>query len=865
MLKRFLDLIFAGLGILIVSPIMIIIAVLAKMTSRGPVLFRQVRVGLHGLPFTIYKFRTMVVDAESMGAKISQQNDPRVTQLGHTLRITKLDELPQLFNVLKGEMSFVGPRPEVPKYVELYTDEQRQVLNVRPGIIGPAQIIGRNEEQMYDENSGDAEDFYITQIMPDKLKIDVHYAQNPSLGQDFKLLFRGISATIFGYVSPTWLQGRAGWPSLFIMDLHLIFISNFFAYSLRFDWAIPNSEMTTFLKSLPIVVGIRVLFFHLFRLYQSYYKYISIKDLIQIVKAITASTAVIVIAVFFTGLRVHSRSIFLIDWAFLMLWMAGIRVLLRLWSEKKSPKTYAPINNLLIVGAGDVGEMLVREFSKNGQQYRVVGFIDDDPDKIGSTIHGIKVYGQREDIPNVTRMLHVDEILISVSQIEPHEMRSILSYCEKAKIKHRVVPAVSDLVSGKIHLSKIREVDVSDLLGRQPLRLDLTAIEEFIANKRVLITGAGGSIGSELSLQVASHHPAELLLLDRSENYLFELENEMRENQKSNGTNIRYLIADITDAIKMEKTFSTFRPQIVFHAAAQKHVPLSESNIDEAVRNNVFGTKVLALTANRYGVDHFVQVSTDKAVNPTSVMGATKRVAEIFLQSLAEYSNTSYITVRFGNVLNSHGSVVPVFLKQIQKGGPITITDPRIERFFMSIPEAVNLILQAVTMGSSGEIYILDMGKSIRIETLAIEMIKLTGLRPHTDIKIEYTKLRPGEKLYEELVGQNEIAMATTHSMIRKIVQRHIMDFPDVHRQTEYLIKQAKDGLQEEILGTLHELLPEYQNGFDAEADGQNGKEIVRKRKAPKVAVDPEIYELLEKSEDVRKGEHKNWDVETIY
>ncbi len=865
MLKRLFDIVFSIIGIIITSPLMLFIAAVAKLTDPGPVFFSQVRVGRKGRHFTIYKFRTMTVDAPSLGAPVSRKEDPRVTSLGRLLRATKLDELPQLYNVLKGDMSFVGPRPEVPKYVMLYTDEQRQVLNVRPGIIGPAQIIGRNEEEMFSECAGDTEEHYIRNILPDKLKIDIQYAQNPRLSNDIKLLLRGIYATIIGYIGPVWLKGKTGWPNLFIFDLHLVFISNFLAFSLRFDWSIPHSEMPVFLKALPIVVTMRILFFLFFRLYQSYFKYIGIKDLLQIVKACTGSSLAIIIVVFFIDLRVHSRSIFLIDWAFLMLSMAGIRVVLRLLSEKESPASYAPVNNLLIIGAGDVGEMVARDLNKSNQPYRVVGFIDDDPAKVGTTIHGIKVYGGREDIPNVARMLRADEILIAVNNIAPHEMRSILSYCEKAKVKHRVVPAVSDLVSGRIHLAKIRDVDVSDLLGRQPLRLDLAAIDEFICGKRILITGAGGSIGSELSMQVASHNPADLLLLDRNENYLFELQTEFSEDVKYNGTNPKFVIADITDIGKIERLFSDFRPQIVFHAAAQKHVPLSEHNADEAVRNNVLGTKIMSLTAHRFSVDHFVLVSSDKAVNPTSVMGATKRIAELFMLSLSEYSSTCFITVRFGNVLNSHGSVVPLFMKLIRKGGPIVITDPRIERFFMSIPEAVNLILQAVTMGSSGEIYVLDMGKSIKIETLATEMIKLAGLRPHEDVEIKYGALRPGEKLFEELVGKNEIAMPTTHSMIKKIVQREVVDFPKLQLQAEALINITSKGSQAEILRMLKEIVPEYRSPMSPYSRTTQGDLDAQVRKAPKVVEDPIIYDLLEKSKAAPKEENSNWEWESLF
>ena len=808
MIKRTFDILFAIAGLVISAPFLLILSVAIKATSKGPVFFRQERVGRFGKPFIIYKLRTMVADASAKGPGISPRGDPRETRIGRILRLTKLDELPQLYNVLKGEMSVVGPRPEIPRMVDLYTEEQRRVLEVRPGLVGPAQIIGRDEAEMLPENLEDVESYYINYLMPEKLKIDLRYAANPRFANDLRWIWLGISATLSGLFRPFYRQKKSSWPVLFVIDMFLVISVYFLAYCLRFDWHIPGEELHNFTRSLPVVVALRALFFIYFRLYQGLYKYIGLPDLFKMAKAVTYSTLATVIVIFFIGLRVLSRSIFFIDWLFLLGAMAGVRLFLRIQSEKEPAQSYLVAKQVLVIGAGSVGEMLIREQNKNSHPYVIVGFIDDDPQKIGTALHGIEVFGNRKDIPHAAKMLRAEEIFIAISNIASEELADILSYCEKTKLKHRIVPAIADVVSGRIHLSKVRDVDVTDLLGRKRLSLDLDAIQNFITGKRILITGAGGSIGSELVRQVFAQHPRQMILLDRSENYLFELQSEL---PVSPNAELRFLLGDITDVEKMEKIFSETRPEIVFHTAAQKHVPLSEANSDEAVRNNILGSRVMARCADRYGVGHFVFVSTDKAVNPSSVMGATKRVAELFFQAFAPYSNTRFITVRFGNVLGSHGSVVPLFMKQIQAGGPVTLTDKRIERFFMSIPEAVNLILQAVTIGESGEIYILNMGQMVRIEKLAADMIKRSGLRPYTDIEIKQVGLRPGEKLYEELVGEEESCLSTSHKLISRIVPKQIYPLPELAPRIDQLVEQSLLHSADAVRRALSDLVPEYQ------------------------------------------------------
>ena len=808
MTKRIFDVVFSLLGLILALPFIAVAAILIKTTSKGPAFFRQKRVGRNGKPFTLYKLRTMMVDAPKRGPGVSPRNDPRETWVGHVLRMAKLDELPQLYNILKGEMSVVGPRPEIPRMVALYTQEQRKVLSVRPGLVGPAQIIGRNEADMLPDNLEDVESYYINHLLPEKLKIDLDYAATSNLATDLHLIWRSFSATMGGLLHSYYQQKRASWPLLFIIDMVLVLFCYVLAYLIRFDWAIPPSEWSNFYHGLPLMLVVCAIFFIFTRLYQSLYQYMGFPDIFRVAKACTYATIALVIFTYFLGWRQISRSVFLIEWLLMIGAMSSVRVFLRLQSEKKPPKDYTLAKRVLVVGAGDIGSLLIREQHKNGHSYHIVGFIDDDPQKIGTDLHGVRIYGDRKLIPDMAKALNVEEIYIAIDNITPEDLNDVLVYIDQTKLKHRVVPAISDLVSGRVHLSKMREVDASDLIGRRLLKLDLAAINKSLTNKRILITGAGGSIGSELARQIVTYRPKELVLLDRSENYLFEVQCELDEIPHSNA---HFILGDITDEEKMEKLFAVYKPEIVFHTAAQKHVPLSEGNPDEAIRNNILGSRIVARCADRFGTNHFVFVSTDKAVNPVSVMGATKRVVELFFQAFAPYSNTRFITVRFGNVLNSHGSVVPLFLKQIQNGGPVTITDKQIERFFMTIPEAVNLILQAVTFGETGEIYVLNMGQRVRIEQLAVDLIRQAGYRPYADIEIKVVGLRPGEKLYEELVGEGESCSPTLHKMINRIVPKQVHSLNDFAPRVDQLIDKCLHNDAESLRQALVELVPEYQ------------------------------------------------------
>jgi len=814
-MKRLFDIIFSLAGIIIAFPILLICAILIKLSSKGAVFFRQQRIGKGGKTFKIYKFRTMLSNAESAGPKITAKNDTRITPVGNILRWSKLDELPQLINVLIGNMSLVGPRPEVPEIVKYYTEDQKKVLSVKPGIIGANQILARNESDLYPPGIEDTESYYIKHILPEKLNVDLDYVKKSSFWYDMKILLWGISVTIIGSVQAHIFM-EAKIPALILLpfDMILISLSFYLAYALRFEWNIPEIDFNIFLLSLPIILITRIAVFSMFKIYKNIWKYVGVKDLITIVKACTSSSVICVLLIFFFGLRVASRSVFIIDWYLAILFIGGLRLSLRIITEKNSIiERFEHINeirmNALIVGAGDVGEMVLRELGRNKTyKYNVVGFIDDDPQKFGKTIHGVKVIGSRRDIPHLAKPFRVDEIFLAIPKLTAAEIKSIVDYCKEAGIKSRMVPSVIDSINGSIHLQKIRDIEISDFLGREAVKLDFAAIHKFILNKRILITGAGGSIGSELCRQIAEYNPANMTLVDRNENYLYEIQCELVANFKT--LPMAFKIADITVKTKMEKIFDSIRPEIIFHAEAQKHVPLIESNPDEAVMNNILGSQILAKLANKYKTDYFVMISTDKAVYPTSVVGATKRIAELYIQSFSQISHTRFITVRFGNVVNSNGSVIPLFMKQIERGGPVTITHPAIERFFMSIPEVVQLVLQAVTMGGNGEIFVLDMGEPVKILDLAIELIKRAGLTPNKDINIEFTGLRPGEKLYEELIGCGEEVVLTSHQRLNVLRYNNVVKINKFNRQIDVLVRLARNMEYEKIKEKLQELVPEY-------------------------------------------------------
>ncbi|MCG3139075.1 MAG: UDP-N-acetyl-alpha-D-glucosamine C6 dehydratase [Phycisphaerae bacterium] len=578
-------------------------------------------------------------------------------------------------------------------------------------------------------------------------------------------------------------------------------------------WFFPQYMML-----LPLFLLLKYLAFSLFHQLDISWRYFGQRDFFASVIACVLATLVAAgcVAIFHTvwgftrwGAITHfPNSVYLIDLLLSIVLFTGIRFASRYFYEQGRSSAHGP--RTLIVGAGDAGETLLREIQRQpDEKHLVVGFLDDDPGKLGRRIHGVPVLGPIAQVKSHCGRLAIEQVLIAIPSASPRRIREIIHTCEGAQVIFRIVPGLSELIEGTLTIeSQLRRVKVEDLLQRRPVQLDHHQVAAYLQNKVVMVTGAGGSIGSEMCRQIARFQPQRLVLVELCENNLFELERELRRSHPD--LPLAPYLADICDRSRMSRIFELEQPVIIAHAAAHKHVPMLEAHPGEGIKNNIIGTMTLADLAVLYNVRKFVYISTDKAVNPTSIMGCTKRIAEIYIQGLTERSRTQFITTRFGNVLGSRGSAIPIFQEQIAAGGPVTVTHPDMTRYFMTIPEAAQLVLQAGAIGRGGEIFLLEMGEPIRIVDLVKNLITLSGLIPEVDIDIVYTGLRPGEKLYEELYIEGEGLSATSHPNIR-VWQKRGEDWNAlVHRLPE-LLAQADTATTSEIKTSLSELIPEYQ------------------------------------------------------
>ncbi|HIE55222.1 MAG TPA: polysaccharide biosynthesis protein [Chromatiaceae bacterium] len=593
----------------------------------------------------------------------------------------------------------------------------------------------------------------------------------------------------------------------FLHDLAMIPLAWLGAYFFRFNLeGVPDWFWRQGLFLLLLVVPVQAAVFWLFGLYRGVWRFASLPDMIRIGKAVLVGTLLLTLAIWLIwDFRGVPRSVPVLYALLLMILLSVPRMVYRFIKDQRRGRGKA--ERVLIVGAGSAGEMLARDLLRDArQEYLPVAFVDDDPSKQGRDIRGIQVMGSCDKLPELCRRLAVDLVMLAVPAAGKEQMRRIVEQVEETGLPFRTVPPLRDLMAGRVRIDQVREVQIDDLLGRDQVKLDWAAIETGLSGRSVLVTGAGGSIGSELCRQLAGLPIASLVLVENSEYNLFRIERELGELAPD--VQVIPLLVDITEPGIMERIFQRYRPQVVFHAAAYKHVPLLEQHLREAVRNNILGTRNVALAADHWGAEEFVLISTDKAVNPSNVMGATKRAAEIYCQNLNARSLTSFITVRFGNVLGSTGSVVPLFREQIERGGPVTVTHPEVERYFMTSREACQLIMQASVMGRGGEIFVLDMGKPIRIQYLAEQMIRLSGHRPGEEIGIEYTGLRPGEKLSEELFHEKEELLKTAHEKI--LLARHrIVSWEALNQALDAAEKACNRYDCRTLEGILKELVPE--------------------------------------------------------
>ena len=565
-------------------------------------------------------------------------------------------------------------------------------------------------------------------------------------------------------------------PFQFLADLTVLCGAFFLAYLLRFDFSLSEYYLENALNQLPFAVLVQFSSLFLVGAYSILWRYVSLEDIKAFLKAAIISGAVMVAFRLLLSPEVFIRwqvplSIILMDTIFAFSGLLALRVLRRFVYEISDKQRVATgrrrvkPKSTLLVGAGRIGAATVKEVAGRADAEIIVrGFVDDDRGKKGGSVGGFKVLGTTDDLARLVDELNIEQVVIAIDHAQGKDIRRILDICRAIPVKAQIVPSLNEIIHGRVNVSRIRDVQIEDLLGREPVQLDTENLRDFLDGKTVMVTGAGGSIGSELVRQLTNFAPKQILLVEQSEFALFQIERELAADKKN--PSFVPLIADVADEPRMRRIFEDFKPEVVFHAAAHKHVPLMEANPTEAIKNNVFATKLIAELAGKNGSNAFVLISTDKAVNPTSVMGASKRVAEIAVQSLRKKYKTRYISVRFGNVLGSAGSVVPIFREQILKGGPVTVTDPKMTRYFMTIPEAAQLVLQAGAFGTGGEIFILDMGEPVRILDLAEDMIRLSGLQPYEDIDIVFTGIRKGEKLFEELEITGENLLKTKHPKI---------------------------------------------------------------------------------------------------
>ncbi len=625
------------------------------------------------------------------------------------------------------------------------------------------------------------------------------------------------------------------------------------AYLVRFDAGFYDKGIAggdwfyrSFLRILPVFLILKLLIFGYLKLFRSGWQYASIRDVASILMGAWLFVLVIFLTVALTvwipkwyGLRVpvlgdfikrsYSTGVLVLDFFGTVFLVCTARLSYRLYREELRPVSSEGVRRVLVIGAGNAGENIVREIHRmRVERYRVIGFVDDDPAKRNIFIHGVPVLGTTENVREICQEREVEEILIAMPSATQKELRRVIELCSGTKLKFQSLPGVGDLIDRKMTVSQIRPVDINDLLGREQVELDTDALGRFLRDRRVLITGAGGSIGSEMCRQVCHFQPAELILVEQAETPLFDIENELRVAYPE--LPIVACICDIYERDRVGQIWDQYRPEVVIHAAAHKHVPLMERNPCEAIKNNVLGTKNVAEASCECDVAEFVLISTDKAVNPSSVMGASKRVAEMYTQSLNGHSGckTQFKAVRFGNVLGSSGSVVPTFRKQIAVGGPVTVTHQEMTRYFMTIPEASQLVLQAAATGMGGQIYLLDMGEPVKIVDLARQMITLSGFRPGEDIDIVFTGVRPGEKLFEELRTEGEDLEPTIHSQVL-IWKHYAMEWDKIRQAVEDLQNLAHSDDRKKIVSLLKKIIPEYepQNAPGQVAIGRPAGQVV--------------------------------------
>ncbi|MFO0981595.1 MAG: polysaccharide biosynthesis protein [Planctomycetota bacterium] len=758
--KRAFDVALALLGLVVTAPLLALLALLIKLAAPGPVLFRQQRVGRGGKPFVLFKLRTMVVGTG--GPSLTVAGDERVTRCGRWLRRTRLDELPQLYNVLRGDMSFVGPRPELAQLIDFDSDQERRLLAVRPGLASRAALLHLDEERHLPRD--DPERYYRTHIRPRKVELDLAWLEQWSFARDLEVLFGTALKAIERPLRS--IAKRA-------IDLSLAAVALTVATLLRFDGPPHGIDLRAFVLMLCVRPVLRVLSLQVAELYRHMWRYFTLRDAAAIACANAPLTLALFALRFALADALHLLRPPLSVTALEYLLVVSMQCLARLlFSMSHSTQESQPCTRsawrgrVLFVGAGHTGVLVLRDLMRRADwRAQPIGFLDEDPLKRHALVAGCPVLGGLADARRILHDARPDLVVIT-THLAGRRLRALVEQARAAGSEVRIVPSPGELVLGQRAISAVRPVGVEDLIGRRSVELEPTdpEVARTYRGRRVLVTGAAGSIGSELCRLLTRLEPAELLLVDKDESGVFQLTRELAAIAPHLPQVA--LVRDLRDRRALSILFERLRPEVVLHAAAHKHVPLMERNEAEAIRNNLFVSRSLYRQAARVGCRVFVFISSDKAVHPTSVMGATKRASELCLRAAAARCATQLKIVRFGNVLGSRGSVSEIFKEQIAQGGPLTITDPRMRRYFMTLREASELVLVAGSLEQRAAAYVLDMGEPIRVIDLARDMIRLSGLNEGLDIDLSISGLRAGEKLCEELAFSSAPQRSAAHPKI---------------------------------------------------------------------------------------------------
>jgi FlaA1/EpsC-like NDP-sugar epimerase/lipopolysaccharide/colanic/teichoic acid biosynthesis glycosyltransferase len=815
MIKRTLDVCGALAVLLVTWPLFLVIALAIKLDSSGPAVYAQVRVGRGGRRFWLYKFRSMCVGADK-GAAITGPRDSRITRVGRFLRPVRIDEWPQLFNVLKGDMSLVGPRPETPAVADTYTAEQREILNVRPGITGPTQLAWLDEQDMLPRGVN-PDQHYVTYLLPLKLESDLRYVRSRTEARDLGYLIQTPFRLAQLLLSRPG-SGRGRKLARLLVDLGAVMVGTGLAFLARYDGNLPAGEARTLFLGLPFVAAAYGAAFVSLRTYRAIWRYSGVEDFWLLLRACLLGGCATAAAMRLLAWP-YPRTVLILAPVLAFLFMGGGRLICRtaVTAFPASAKT-SKRRRVIIVGAGRTGEAIAREIlSRPHLGYSLMGFVDDDPRLLGSQLHNLAVLGTTAELPELAQRLQLDEAIIAISQLSLTGARNIGDACTRAGIEFKTLPSMSQLVRGEGRLRYLRRVNPDDLIRRDALVVVPEKIAGFLRDRKIMVTGAGGSIGSELCRQLAGLGAESLLMVDRAENGLFEICTELQAGRPRPRTQLSAALADVKHVARMTELLNAFKPNLIFHAAAYKHVPILESHPAEAVLNNVVGTVRLADLARAHGVERFVFISTDKAVKPCNLMGATKRVCEMYLMAKnrrprggnGAADSTQFRIVRFGNVLGSAGSALPLFQRQIESGSAITITDPEVSRFFMTIQEAVALVLESATLDPEGDITVLDMGEPVRITKLADDLVTALGLPPSAVPK-RFIGLRPGEKLHEVLWDDEDEVLPAHHPRIVSLRQaaRPLQEMEAYVRELERL---ALGGDTQPLLAWVQEIVPSYQ------------------------------------------------------